>query len=214
MMWKGCWTLIGAMLLIASIIAAVLIAQSFVPEELAPSRTELPDGSVRFVLQSHREAISWPVGAATVVVFSIAWSYLIPRLRPGEREEKRRPHIALRVLYFGPLSFIALLFAVLVLFHPLFTFRALVLTSDGLSLSSLYRTWSVPMDDIASVHIDREDRSSRGGPCTDLRYEVRGVGGYTHRSVAMTHTRPSNELTECIEFLESVDSEVQERLQR
>ena len=206
--------LIGVVVMISSIVAAVLIAQSLVPQENAPSRAELPDGSVLFVLQSLRESVSWPAGAAGLVISGLVLQYLLRPIRRDDPEEKHRPHIVFRVLGYVLIAFIVFLFAGVLLLDPLFKFRSLVLTSDELSMSSLYRTWSMPLRDISNTHIERNDTSRRGGECTDFCYEIRSVAGDLHRSITLTCHRPSAKLSEYAAFLDSVDAELKERLKK
>ena len=213
-MRKPLATLVGAVVMLSSIVASVLIAQSLVAQEKAPSRTKLPDGSARFVIQSLRESVSWPAGAAGLVISGLALPYLLRPITGEDPEEKRRPHIVFRVLGYVLIAFLVFLFAKVLLLDPLLNFRSLVLTSDELSMSSLYRTWSMPLSDISSTHIDRNDTSRRGGPCTDLSYEIRGVDGEVHRSILVTCSRPGAELAEYAAFLASMDAELENLLNK
>ena len=206
--------LIGLVFMISSTVAAVLIAQSLVPQENAPSRAELPDGSVRFVLQSMHESVSWPAGAAGLVISGLALRYLLRLIRLDDPEEKRRPHIVLCMLGYVLIAFIVFLFVEFLLLDPLFKFRSLVLTSDELSMSSLYRTWSMPLRDISNTHIDRNNTIRRGHECTDLCYEIRSVAGDLHRSITETFRHPSVEIAEYAAFLDSLDDELKDRLKK
>ncbi|MFO7906040.1 MAG: hypothetical protein ACQESR_13385 [Planctomycetota bacterium] len=213
-MQKPLARLLGTAILISSTVGAVLIAQSLAPEEKAPSRVQLPDGSVRFIFQSLRESASWPAGAAAFVASGLALPYLLRLVTHENPEEKRPPHIVWRLVGYILIAFLALLFAKALLLDPLLNFRSLVLTSDEVTLNSLYSTWSIPFSDISNTHLERNDTSRRGRECTDLRYEIRGVAGNMHRSILVTCSRPSNELSEYVAFFDAMDAEVKRRLKK
>jgi hypothetical protein len=206
--------LIGMVFIISSIVAAVLIAQSLVQQENAPSRAELPDGSVRFVFQSMHKSVYGPAGATGLVISCLALPYLLRLIRLDDPEEKRRPHLALRALGYVLIAFLALLFAKVLLLDPVLNFSSLVLTSDKLSMSSLYRTWSMPLRDISNTHIDRNDTIRRGRECTVLCFEIRSVAGGLHRSITKRFRHPSIEIAEYAAFLDSVEAELKERLKK
>ncbi len=204
-------TLVYAVVMTSSVLVTILLVRSLTPKEHAPARTELPDDCVRFVFQPQWEAVSWPAGAAALVLSCAALWFILPRI--GHKSpEARPPHVAFRVLGYVLIALLAVVFLQVILLDPLFRFRVLVLTPERVSMSSLYCTWSIPVSDIRGRHIERVDTTRRGGTCTDFCYELRDTNGRTHRSVRTTCHRPSKELLEYSGFLESVDAELGKRI--
>jgi len=194
------------------VVVCVLVVRAFLTEEQAPSRAELADGTVEFVLQSKRDAASWPAGAAALAASLLVLSFWHRRTRGKRAEEQPRPHVLLRVLLWLLVASLVFLFVKLTLFDPLTRFRAILLTPREVSMRSLYRTWSVPVAEVLDTHVERYDTSRRGGECTDLCYVIRDVHGATHRSIVTTCSRPSPELGRCERFFEALDREVKKPL--
>lgn len=213
-MRKPLITLISMVIMLSSTIIAVLIVQSLVPKDHDLSRTELPDGSVRFTLESLRESVSWPIGATAFVVSGLTLPYFQRRLFYEAPAEKRHPHIVSRVLNYVLMAFLLYLLAKVILLDPMFNFRTLTLKSDMVLMSSLYHTWSIPLTEISDTHIERKNSSRRGNECTDFQYEVRGDDGSLHHSILVTCRRPSNELSRYTTFLDSMDAELKNRLKK
>ena len=196
----------------SSVIVTVLVVRLLSPEEHAPARIELPDDCVRFVFQSQREAVSWPAGAAALVLSCAALWLILRRTGGHKSQETRPPHVVFRVLGYVLYALLAFIFLQLIFLGPLFRFRVLVLTPERVSMSLLYCTWSIPVSDIRGGRIERVDTARRGGACTDLCYELRDTNGRTHTSVRITCQRPSQELLRCSGFLESMDAELGKRI--
>jgi hypothetical protein len=196
------------------VVVSVLAVRAFLPEERAPSREKLADGTVQFVLQSQRDAASWPVGAAALALSLLVLSWWHRRTRGKGGEEQPRPHVVARVLLWLLVASLVFLFVKLTLFDPLLRFRSLLLTPREVSMRSLYRTWSVPAAEVLETQVERYDTSRRGGECTDLCYVIRDVHGSTYRSIVTTCSRPSPELAQYVRFFEALDREVKKRLQR
>ena len=201
-----------AIVILSSVIVTVLIVRLLVPEQRAPARIELPGDCVRFVFQPQREAVSWPAGAAALVLSCAALWLILRRTGGHKSQEARPPHVVFRVLGYGLYAVLAFVFLQLILLGPLFRFRVLVLTPERVSMSSLYCTWSIPVSDIRGGRIERVDTARRGGACTDLCYELRDASGRTHTSVRITCPRPSQELLRYSGFLESMDAELGKRI--
>jgi hypothetical protein len=196
-----------ALAMILGAVLAVLAVQSWFPAEKAPARHEVPDGRIEFVIQSRREAAYWPAGAMALPLSGLLWLHVSRCIRGTSRHEDRKVHPWLRPFYYVLMAFLAFLFVKVVLLDPLFRYRAITLDRNGVRMDSLYRTWSLPLGEIAGTCVERED-VERKGDVTDLTYSVRNLDGNKHRSVTITCPRPSPELSNYVKFLGDMDTEI------
>ena len=219
---RGCLTVsLKIAGIIAFTVAAVLIAQSMVPDEPALARTELPGGTVRFVFQSRHTAVAWPVGAGAAVVFIVLMTLLGRR---GKREEaetlplpeekpRRRPRNIRSCLVLGLLAIpLALVLGKFVLFDPLVYFRAIEVGPDHVVMESLYSRGPVPSGDVIGTVIERIDEQNEDSRQTRIRYLIHCADGRMYSSVRLRVDPGTADMLKQTGFFWDTDAEVRYRL--
>jgi hypothetical protein len=203
--------LLGFVFVLPVTVAIVLFVRSWFPEELAPSRIEHPDGTVEFVLQSRRDAASWPAGAAALVACCVAMSCYL-RIRRGGPWVEARSHFVWRVVRGVLYVLLGFVFLKVILLDPLLFYRSIRFDAREVTMDCLYCRTSMPIADFREGWVSCREVEQK--KCAYVMYEFRDARGVSHRSVEIVCPHSGGKAAEYLLLLGSIDAEIQRRQPR
>jgi hypothetical protein len=184
------WEKTGVVLCTGVLLVIILgTAASFIPDEVVPREEVFGDGTKIFVLQSLKEAILWPLGFGSFAFFFFLFGYLFYGRTLWQNGKNASP-ISRTCGILAPLMLGGLVVA-FVLVEPYRYFREVSLGPNEVAFKCLYRTRTIPRNDILSATVIRDERSGKTGEkLVDLWIHVTTINGQTFRSVKCTLSGP------------------------
>jgi hypothetical protein len=168
------------------------LVSAMIPYEQAPGAYASADGSTTYVIQSLREAVLWPIGFVLFFGLLAVFATVVVRRRDlpiMANASLLRSFLGWTVTGILVLGFLSMVVSV-TLFLPYCLYRKAAVQSKVVVLSSLYRSWTIPLPDVQEVEIVYDDQTSRGKRLVGLRLLVTTRDQVHFRSVAVDGLTP------------------------
>ncbi len=165
-------TLTISLMIVGTWIVVVGFAASLVPQEVVPRKFS-EAGNVVYVFESLQNAVVLTVGTATILVIVPLYFYLFfwGRLGPPKMAIEEHPYVEKSKWIFKGIGYtLASLAAFMVVAgsflllwkDPTENFRSATLSSQSVTLRSLYRDYEIPYENILACELQQEtDKANR-----------------------------------------------------
>lgn len=188
------WERMLSIIIIASTMYFVLsLVSAMIPYEEAPRVEIATDGTTVCVIQSLREAVLRPVGI--VLFFSLvsgASAVIVYRKWEPDIDVSKARRFLGRIIAGVLILLFAALICGLVGVYPYRAFRKVTVGPEEIVLSSLYRSWTLPLSDVKDAEVIFTKQSVRGRQSFELQVLVTTIENKRFGSVLVSGLAPNS----------------------